>query len=192
MYSAPTIFWKQKHIFISESQKNTCFIIFRNTRVNSTAKVATSTQKASDTGFITVPYYLWNLGIPSPQRHQQRRVLDSAPCAHNVPDVPTPVQALVLLQVYFVSALRWMRCSKGCMRTTVIGICVLLVALGNNRNKTESLISTSTQRTFANTVASLSLPLFIVRFLLPLVSLFPALPNPRGLLCRSGEHGRHV
>ena len=40
------------------------------------------------TGFITA----WNLGILSTERHQQRRVLDSAPCTHNAPpDVPTPV-----------------------------------------------------------------------------------------------------
>ena len=32
-----------------------------------------------------------NLGIPSPEHHQQRKVLDSAPFTHNVPDVPMPV-----------------------------------------------------------------------------------------------------
>ena len=49
-------------------------------------QVATRTQKASDTGIITT----WNLGILSTERHQRRRVLDSAPCTHNVPDVPSP------------------------------------------------------------------------------------------------------
>ena len=85
-----TIFWI-KNTFSSQNHRrvNVIWTRFRNTLVNVTAQVATKTQKGSDTGFITVPYCLWNLGIPSPER--QRRVLDSAPCTHNVPDVPTPV-----------------------------------------------------------------------------------------------------
>ena len=41
--------------------------------------------------FITPSYWHWNLGIPSPERHEQRRLLDPASCTHNVPDAPTPI-----------------------------------------------------------------------------------------------------
>ena len=92
MYSAPTIFWNKNTVFITESQQTSCLMNkFRNTLANITVNVATNVEKTSDTGFITVAYCLWNLGIPSPERHQQRRVLNSASCTHNIPDVSTPV-----------------------------------------------------------------------------------------------------
>ena len=108
--AAPTIFrqWVQTMYFCTQNilEQNTLFIVeslkiscpmnkFRNTRVNVAVKIATNTQKASDTGFITASYCFKNFGITSPERYRERQILDFAPCSHNVPDAPTPMASTI-------------------------------------------------------------------------------------------------
>ena len=56
-----------------------------------TSKVAAKTQKASDSGFVTghsfkvIVFGMWESLHPS--AYQQRQVLESAPCTHNVPEL---------------------------------------------------------------------------------------------------------
>ena len=81
-----------KRPFMKDKNRGSCYMTkFSNILVNITVKVASKSVKSIRYRFIVASYYHRNLGIPSTERHQRRWVLDSAPCTHNVPNVPTPM-----------------------------------------------------------------------------------------------------